>query len=1459
MSDISDDDAYKIVSDEDDDVYQDDEPATKKRATGKNKVTKAKANGDSENVKPRVIKRKQAKKSEDPELNANAGVGEDGNAESPPKPKAKAAAKPRAKKATGPKAAAGKKKTSALEDGNAGAESEESDDSDFKFAEKETVLERNIGSAADDKRTVEEIYQKKTPLEHILLRPDTYIGSVEHIKQEMWVLDSEEKHMKKREIEYVPGLYKIVDEIIVNAADNKIRDPGMNKIKVDIDREKNVISVYNNGKGIPVQIHKEAGVYVPEFIFGHLLTSSNYNDSEKKLTGGRNGYGAKLANIFSTEFIVETADLTNGKSFKQIFSDNMSKKTKPVVKDYKGKEEFTKITFKPDLAKFGMTELDSDFESLIKKRVYDLAGTVRDVKVFLNNEQIKIKNFQKYVEFYLQSTKNGSAGEESTQRKPILLYECDRWEIALSVSEGQFEQVSFVNSICTTKGGTHVNHIADQIVDYIKNSAKMKLKPFQIKSQMWVFVNCLIENPSFDSQTKDTLTLVHRKFGSTCVIPPEKLKKVLKSELLENIDSMAKFKQEQEKKKTDGAKRSRITGIPKLDDANNAGTRRAKDCTLILTEGDSAKALAVAGLSEVGRDDFGVFPLRGKLLNVREASHTQVINNQEINHIKRILGLKHGIKYTSTDELRYGKLMIMTDQDHDGSHIKGLIINFLDHFYPSLLELDFLDEFITPIVRVTKGNQDQAFFTMVEFEQWKESQPDGGKSWKIKYYKGLGTSTNKDAKNYFSNLNIHRKRFEPVTPTDRQMIDLAFNKKKADERKEWLRQYQAFSYMDHTESSISISDFVNKELIHFSMADNVRSIPSMVDGLKPGQRKVMYGAIKKKIRDEIKVLQLQGYISEQTAYHHGDASLNATIVGLAQKFVGSNNINLLEPIGQFGTRYKGGKNAASARYISTALSPLARKLLHPSDDNLLEYLNEDNLSIEPKWYVPVIPLVLINGSEGIGTGWSSFIPNYNPEDIIDNIKRLLRGEEMVPMHPWYRGYKGKIERFDNKSYKVTGIIEKREENILEITELPIRVWTENYKEQLELWIAGTDKQGAIIKDYKEIGVDDKIHFELKLTDEQMRKAEEDGLEKTFKLSTTLSMNNMVCFDKEGRIKKYQSVEEILQEFYDIRFEYYQRRKQKLLDKFREDYKILDNRARFILMVIQGKLIIANRKEADVVADLRAHKFDPVHASNEQGEEEEGEDEGEQKKSRDHGYNYLLSMQMRSMTIERVEKLMKEKEAKQRELDALIPLTVADLWTRDLDDFLEEWKAELERDRLAELSATSNKKGKRARKSYTKSTAKKAAKPSVSAASKLQATLDSLFFSSAASGAAASPSLSAENADSSAISLPDSPVVKQEPVDQKPSEAKLVKATKRAPKQPRQPKATAPKAQALKESDDETEKSSEPPAPRPQRARKKMTYMEISELDDDANLPINKDDEDDDFVDNGDDNDFDYDF
>lgn len=303
----------------------------------------------------------------------------------------------------------------------------------------------------------------------------------------------------------------------------------------------------------------------------------------------------------------------------------------------------TGVTF---LVTIKMDCLDEDTVQLVCKSAYDMAGSLafipgKKLSVSLNGNKLKIPKFENYLKMY-----NGI--EAPTAFEVV----DNRWEIGVGVSDGNFDQISFVNSISTTKGGEHVNYIADQVAKKLseiiakKNKGGGAIKPAQIKNYMTVFVNCLVDNPSFDSQTKEFLTTKKSKFGSKCELSAAFLKKIEKSEIVTRIISFAKFKEKEKLGKKGGRKVVKLTGIVKLDDANFAGSaNKSKDCTLILTEGDSAKSLAMSGISVVGRDYYGVFPLKGKPLNVREASVTQVMKNEEIKNVIDIMGLKFGTVY----------------------------------------------------------------------------------------------------------------------------------------------------------------------------------------------------------------------------------------------------------------------------------------------------------------------------------------------------------------------------------------------------------------------------------------------------------------------------------------------------------------------------------------------------------------------------------------------------------------------------------------------------------------------------------------------------------------------------------------------------------------------------------------------------------------------------------------------
>ncbi|GAX22469.1 DNA topoisomerase II [Fistulifera solaris] len=1188
-----------------------------------------------------------------------------------------------------------------------------SSDEEMYDSDVENVKPVTKKNPAGKAKTVEEIYQKKTQLEHILARPDTYIGSTEPQTQTMYVLQGE--RIVERDITYTPGLYKIFDEIVVNAADNKQRDPNMDRMDITIDADANQLSVLNNGAGIPIVMHKEHNCYVPTLIFGHLLTGSNFDDDEKKTTGGRNGYGAKLANVFSTQFIVECAHVETGLYFRQVFRNNMSQAETPTVQKLSKAQEkqgdFVKITFSPDLAKFKMTHLDADTVGLFAKRAYDIAGAMssahgKKLNVSLNGNKLAIKNFKDYLDAF--------DGIE----KPVAYEKNERWEVGVGPSPDQTpKQISFVNSICTSKGGQHVSYIADQVAAHLQKVLKKKnkgteFKPAQIKNNMMIFVNCLIENPAFDSQTKEFMTTRPKQFGSEFKVSEKFLKAVEKSEIVDMILIQNEKKEAVKLKRKGGVKKSKLTGIPKLDDANHAGTAKSRDCTLIITEGDSAKSLAMSGLSVVGRDYYGVFPLRGKLLNVRDVTKTVVGKNVEIQHLVDILGLKYETVYdeNSIKTLRYGHLMIMTDQDVDGSHIKGLVINFIHKFWPSLLNIPgFLQQFITPIVKVSKGKKSQAFYNLREYENWMKATGNNGKGYTIKYYKGLGTSTSAEAKEYFSNLPQHKIWFqemkndegidddamEDIVPdvlrsSGSDLIDMVFRKDRVEERKTWLMAVDRESYLDFSVASnkggVKYSEFINKEYCHFSLYDNERSIPCLVDGFKPSQRKVLYACFKRKLKGEVKVAQLTGYIAEHSAYHHGEASLQGTIVNMAQDFVGSNNINLLTPAGQFGTRLMGGKDAASPRYIFTRLEPITRTIFHPDDDELLNYRLDDGMTIEPDFYVPVIPMVLVNGADGIGTGWSTNVANYNPRDIIDNLRRYIAGEEMEEMAPFYSGFSGEIAPKGTNGYEVRGKVERIDDTTILITELPVKKWTQDYKVFVEGLLTGDGKTPAEIKDFRENHTDTTVSFTIiaeKATIDKWE-SEKGGLMNKFKLTASLSTNNMNLFDETGKITKYESPLSIMRAFVPIRLEYYEKRKENLVSKLEEERRSF-------------------RTKHDLWRKCALHAAPKDDEDSQDEEVEEESTVGELAK----GYEYLLGMKIWSLTYEKAMALRAQLAEKTQELEILKETAPAQIWLNDLDAIeaaLDERDGE-----ISKALATEKKAQQKSRQIQAKAVKKSAAK------------------------------------------------------------------------------------------------------------------------------------------------------
>ena len=999
-------------------------------------------------------------------------------------------------------------------------------------------------------------------------------------------------------------------------------------------------------------------------------------------------------NILSKLFTIDIKTPASGKQYTQSWYNNMFQVEKPVIKKIASKTGFVKVTFIPDQTRFhgafNETGAIEDMIAVFHTRTVELAALV-GAKVTWNGAVVASNTFEKYIKLFLRDGMTGFAYEQCGAR----------WEVGAILASHLYsdeeeladdKHISFVNGINTKKGGKHVETVTRKVLTDFCDLAKTKkvdIKPGQLKNAIVLFLNSTIVNPSFDSQSKEFLTTPAAEFGSRAEYSGKLITSLLKLGLLEEAKHVLEAKSLRDVKKTDGKKRTVLRGITKLEDALLAGTAKSGECTLILTEGDSAATSAISGLKEVGRERWGVFPLKGKLLNVRDITIQKFNANEELTTIKKILGLEQGKRYKDASELRYGRVMVMADQDHDGSHIKGLLMNLFHAEWPGLLQSGFLCTLLTPILKATKGKTTLSFYSIPEFQAFKEANSLQG--WKIKYYKGLGTSTPMEAREWFKELKEIAYEWDEKTD---ESINLAFNKKQADDRKGWLSRYDPSTMLVPSPAPkgqrASYSAFVHCELIHFSNADNIRSLPNIMDGLKPSQRKILYACLKRGLKDEIRVAQLAGYVSEHAAYHHGEASLNGTIVGMAQNFVGSNNINLLKPVGQFGSRLLGGADAASPRYIHTYLEEIVAKLFRKEDNCLLKYIDDDGDLVEPEYYLPVVPLLAINGSLGIGTGYSTNIPPHKPDEIACLLRKRLDGSlpslANYPLDPWWFGFKGETGRIDEQTWYTRGRYDLDDEKrAVIITELPVGLWTKNYKEFLDTLCEADEKKSKEakkearkaetastsstrsnkdvepcgLKGFDDLYNDVDVRFVLYFTEEGYDAIKEtpEKFEKQFKLINTWKTTNMTCFDTEFNIVRYKTVGDIMESFLEKRLPMYEARRLSQLETLTGQIVELDAKRRFIQAILDERLVLQKKTDEEIVAGLQACSIPPLSGPDPNVYE---------------SYEYVLKMRIDRLKLSAVIELDKQIADKQTEIDYLESQTGGSLWIKDLDEFHEAW-------------------------------------------------------------------------------------------------------------------------------------------------------------------------------------------
>lgn len=1096
-------------------------------------------------------------------------------------------------------------------------------------------------------------YKHLTEHARVLKTPDIYIGSSVRAQRE--VLSFHDGNIQKITTDMAEGLEHLFIEVIGNAADNikRSRENGIDPEKIIVNINPLGIQVTNFGRHIPIELTKELGdreVYIPELIFGNMGTSSNYDNTKEKTFIGKNGVGAKTANIFSKRFSVKVHDPTKKVIYTQTWENNMLTKHNPT------------ITPEPRIAK-GMVQIQyfPDFKRFQAKcfthEDFGIFGALCAMVSFTCNIPVKfIMTFAKdKVEthtFHYKSIKDYSnALFDSKTNK--LFHEEDNYSLCIADTPFEARHISFVNGMYTKYGGVHLDAVfACALNIYKEQDLGVRLTKNDIMNHISVIISCHVGKATFDAQTKGRL----RSPAFTVNIPPQKLGKIKKWDIYKEISKSINKKQIAKlKKATDGKfTKSRILD-PNIIDANFAG-KKSDQCVLLLTEGRSAAQYAEkfisffkVGKKFVGRDTFGIVPLKGVPLNTLNAKFQRLLNNKEFANIKRFMGLKDDVDYNIVNnrrKLRYQQIWLMVDADNDGKHIAGLLLLFFMQRFPGLVQSGCISLFRTPIVRCKKGRQEVKFFTEGAFNAWeKENNPKG---WDYKYYKGLASSKNADIRDDFKNPRVIR-----FIPDENTLVTLekVFHKDNAAERKKWLadfvEDYVKAKEIENT-PMIKISDFIDYEMIGHSMAANIRCIPQ-IDGFKEALRKVFYCSRKDFFtakKKEIKVEQAGAIACNKCKYKYGPNSLYEAIASSSMNFIGANNEPLFEPEGIIGTRDTG-RNESAARYVSISESWWTSRLYKKEDEKVMKYAVEEGDQIEFRCYYPILPSILFNITSGIGTAYSTDIPSFFSLQIAEWYLARMELEQydeakLPELVPWFRGHTGVIRRRkDGKGFISEGRYQVLANGDIRIDELPVRLWDKKYRETFLI----PAEENGLITEYADNTGDEKIEFTLR----GWKRETEVNL-KTLKLIKSFSFTNIVIMEYVGDVlvpRPFRSVNELCEYYYRIRYKKYVERKNVILTEMKNTILQWSERYKYIKLVIDGKLRVMKTPKQEVIDQMKAFDF----------------------KSFDHIKKVTTYM----LTLEELNRLAEQIKKMKEDFNKLLHTTPKEIWRSEINEYVIEYK------------------------------------------------------------------------------------------------------------------------------------------------------------------------------------------
>ena len=1060
-------------------------------------------------------------------------------------------------------------------------------------------------------------YQNLSYRDHCRLRTGMYVGSKDITENNIWILNKEENKLEKQVLKYSIAMINIIDEIIVNGIDHIQRTSsikGKNKcdtIKLNFNKDTGIITVFNNGEGVIVEKFKDQDYYIPEMIFSKEMSGSNFSSNDSKISAGMNGSGAKITNILSKEFIVETTDLKNKLNYYQKFEDgNLIKNPAVITKlskvDKDKKNPYTQITFLIDYELFDKNGYNQDLANVLEQLLYTRMSYVSvycgpKIKIYYNDEELQTKCLYDLSKLLL---------DESDIIKCQLYNKNDKKLNPIDINIGIYdesqdgqESIALLNGLVVNQG-THIRYINKLILENLKTKLEKKLKDKVkitnklISNNLFIFFSGNLTNPDYKNQSKTELSVSETRFKDYEF--DKKVYKLVWEKLESEFDRiyLDKISKENVTKKT-----SKLRGILKYRSADRAGTNEAQKCTLVIPEGDSAESCVRNGLTsnkELGYRYFGIFNIQGVPLNVRKEidikeikkngkieyiidKKKKLMENERINSLIKVMNLNYSYTYDMTSKgdeeiktLRYGKVLICTDADTDGlGMICSLILNFFNVFFPKLLERRVINIFSTPLIRAYPSKKNkylEEFYNIEEYNEWlaKVNIND----YKINYIKGLAGHSNMEIKYMFKEFNKNIYKFK-LDEKANDYFEIYFGND-ADKRKVILAgkdEYEEEEYKENYKNKIiSCSYQLNTNTKEFQLDNIQRKMPHIIDGLNPARRKVLAGSMKKfkQSNNTLKVFQLGGFIAEHMMYHHGSDSLNKTIITMAQNFPGSRNIPLLLPIGQFGSRYKGGDDAGSARYISTKLNKSIVELLYPTIDNdLLEYHIIDGELAEPKYFIPILPTVLLEDISLPSTGWKIEVYARDIEQVINNVKHLINDEssKISKMKYFKNKFKGKEIKNKNVNILIGQYeIPKNSKDTIVITELPPKVWNEKFIDSLEKKeFIDEVLDESTIDDVRMIVIFKKGELNKIMSEYQDSKNYSEYLDAIeYNLNLYSKLNHHInLYQINNAVKEYSNYEDVINDWFYIRKDCYYKRIERELILLKYKIIMLENIIRFI--------------------------------------------------------------------------------------------------------------------------------------------------------------------------------------------------------------------------------------------------------------------------------------------------------